>query len=71
MFDFPEKILLVFALPKIFKQGSERNWTTELWICSRMLYHWATLPEANNFDLPKWLVQNNAPCFVYKNRKIL
>ena len=22
MFDFPEKILLVFALPKIFKQGT-------------------------------------------------
>ena len=27
-------------------EGSERNWTTDLSICSRMLYDWATLKHA-------------------------
>ena len=40
-------------MSKVFRQvthyneeGSERNWTTDLSICSRMLYLWATLPNA-------------------------
>ena len=31
-----------------------------------MLYHKAMLPDDNIYDLPKCLVQNNAPFFVYK-----
>ena len=40
-------------MSKVFRQvthyneeRSEQNWTTDLSICSRMLYHWATLPHA-------------------------
>ena len=44
-----EAVYLLFDINK----GSERIWTTDLSICSRMLYHWGTLPgmESSNYPM--------------------
>ena len=41
----------IFIIRYSRNKGSERIWTTDLSICSRMLYHWATLPgkESSNY----------------------
>ena len=63
MFDFPEKIMVVLLYQQFLnRERAELNHrTTDLSTCSRMLCHLATLPDDNNYDLPKCLVQNNAP----------
>ena len=63
MFDFPEKIVVVLLYQKFLNRERAELNHRPLDLQSNAL---ATLPEYNNVDSPKCLVQNNAPCLVYK-----